>query len=201
MFFRKQAGRSQELDKSSPGVGRGRGRGQQDMRKHTLKNIEVYVSGNDKDDFVNLSGTLTSEFYYIRLCYFVDLRVSIEIRLKSGEKMTSWAYFKNVDELVLVWREAVSKVLSLSDVERAEIVFTATAKDPSEETDGYPGFDKLNTSDPRYRLISSRSATVHPDELENADESYIENLFHAKADPMYEDLVTQLTILLNELLL
>ena len=195
MFFRKQAGRSQELDKSSPDVGRG----QQDAKKHTLKNIEVYVLDSGKSDFINLSGTLSSEFYYIRLYYFVDLRVSIEIRLKSGEKMTSWAYFKNVDELVLVWREVIGKVSSLSDVERAEIVFTATAKDPSEETDGYPGFDKLNTSDPRYRLISSRSATVHPDGLENADESYIENLFYAKADPIYEDLVTQLTTLLNEL--
>lgn len=195
MFFRKQAGRSQELDKSPTNTKEER----PTMGKHVFKNIEVYVSGNDKNDFVNLSGTLSSEFYYIRLYYFVDLRVSIEIRFKSGEKTTSWAYFKNVDELVLVWREAVGKASSLSDVERAEIVFTATAKDPSEKTDGHPGFDMLNTSDPRYRLISSRSATVHPDELENADESYIENLFYAKANPMYEDLVTQLTTLLNEL--
>lgn len=197
MFFRKQAGRSQELDKSSPDVGRGRE--QQDMRKHAFKNIEVYVSGNDKNDFVNLSGTLSSEFYYICLYYFVNLRVSIEIRFKSGEKMTSRSYFKNVDELYSAWKEAVGKVQNLSDVEKTEIVFTATAKDPSEETDGYPGFDMLNTSEPRYRLISSRSATVHPDELENADESYIENLFYAKAGPMHEDLVTQLTTLLNEL--
>lgn len=113
--------------------------------------------------------------------------------------MTSWAYFKNVDELVLVWREVVGKVQNLSDVERAEIVFTATAKDPSEETDGYPGFDRLNTSDPRYRLISSKATIVHIAELEDVDTSGIEELFYSKADPMHEDLVTQLTTFLNEL--
>lgn len=56
MFFRKQAGRSQELDKSSTNIKEER----PTMRKHAFKNIEVYVSGNDKNDFVNLSGTLSS---------------------------------------------------------------------------------------------------------------------------------------------
>lgn len=195
MFFQKQREQNQELEKRS----QDNSKEKPVMNKRALKNIEVYVPDSNKSDFVTLSGTLSNESYYICLYYFVDFHVSIQFQLKSGEKMTSWAYFKNVDELYSAWEEVVGKALNQSDVNRVEIVFTATAKDPSEETNGHPSFDVLNTSGPCYKLASSKATVVHLDELENLCIIAIESLFYTKVDSMYEDLVTQLTALLNEL--